>query len=254
MKVSRKSISRRIQEHALGDFTDYPSNVCAHFWKTVGALCVSVLLIFLYPIFASIALIGKYKERRRQRKEDCCKKLGKSLTCEDMAKILIKHGFNTPSKATRFMDEWGSFSDDTSLRIITRSYLYGRNNGVAEVALAIEALMAEKSKKVSYNLKQIFATYLPYLYWLFLSPIVAFSLAGVMRCATMHVGGIADSYVFLGLFTVVALSFIAFIPLITYSSVLSFAREYGKKLEDGIFIAYLKTIKTRICPLIEWVD
>jgi hypothetical protein len=250
MKLSKKILSRRIQECAFDDYTPYATNLCAHFWKTLGALGVLLVVGICLPIIWPLGKMAEYLARRKTRKIAQLRKIAEGMTADDIIQMFLKRGYISMRSIRDFFRYDVYNSDEKWARIVQHWDWYNKMNELEE---AFDKITADTSFSTS-TIRQTFATYLSYLYWLVASVVMMY---GVVLAMCIGGSGITIFevyfwFILLGLIMCGAILWIAITGYMTY--IRPYSRYYGQKLEDDVPISYLKAVKDRICPLIEWVD
>jgi len=275
MKLSRRSFSRRIQEWTLGKHTDYASNLCNHFWLTM--FCISCWTIFLpiTLIIIGISAIVDWNGRRKQRRKENLLKQGAKLTVEQAFQLMLDLGWAhyTGNDIHYEQSELACARRDSKRK--KEVLLVGwRNaqpsNAVAydQIANYVEKLVSEyrrglSVKKVAASVRTTMASYVPTTFWTLMlgAAVLAGALVGGYVYADQ--GGGWSGWL-LGILALIGVFVIGLLPALFLwvggdggnadGPVGKLAYKYGKPLEDDIFISYLKAVKKKMCPIIEWVD
>jgi len=273
MKLSRKTPSRKIQEKILGEHLEYASNLCSQFWMTVFAIsCVTVFLPITLVVFGIGALVegvSSYRDNRRRRLQD----LGRKLTVEQAFGLALSLGIVHYTKdGIKFSGyEFDDLSSSSNKKKELLLYGWQRENwqnydsetpAGGRLILAyikkIESRTAVTTsiKKVAAGARTIVMSHVPIIYW-------TTTLAGFVFIIVMAIGagwsvGDASTAAFfgfiLGAFWLVPLVFMYCGGEHSNGWINGLVEKYGEPLKDDIFISYLKAVKHKMCPLIEWTD
>ncbi|KKL65410.1 hypothetical protein LCGC14_2155220, partial [marine sediment metagenome] len=117
-------------------------------------------------------------------------------------------------------------------------------------------------KKIAVGIRTMMASYTPTLYWSLatgVSFLISLMLSGYCWA---DVGGGVDgwlsavvAFIFVNLSIFVIIGLLYFGPLDGDGGLIKgFVNKHGVDLEDDVFISYLKAVKEKMCPLIEWTD
>lgn len=266
MKLSNRSASRRLQKWVFSESTP-PTNLCAHVRTTLFAVCLLPMILISYVIFVPIFLVGSVVEVIKDKMEArrlTLRKIGESFTVEQAYRLARRAGI---IRNKNF--EYGDFEWHTLIRysnnrkiIILRGWAekHTRNSanlkGPSAAELMDEYIETLRSKKVDtgslfIKIREVVCSYLPTVY-------KSIAIAGGLFIALMYFGYLIsiDTDAQVASFSTGVLLGFVWISLTVWlwRGVKNISEKYGKQLKDDIFILYLKAIKNRMCPLIEWVD
>lgn len=276
MKLSENSISVKIQKLAWGEHIDLCTNLCSHFWTTIFA---AVFIFFGWPFIAAKKIIDKCceaLEKRKAKQIDALIEKGKNLTIDQVVDLMTRENltfrffsgsYTVDMYALFDLYRYGSQMNNNKYLILgwRRKTLGG--SGVYDSFLhssimqpvfdAVDKLKkphkpASKSTSTLVKIRTIFFSYVPVVYWT-LAVCLSLGFAIIIGIAAGNDGGL-----FLGIIMTILPSIVIFVIFLfvyfgtDYDGINSLVYRYGKTIEDDIFFLYLKAVKEKMCPLIEW--
>lgn len=237
MKLSRGCLSRRMQECVFGSHHYFSNNLCNHFWKTI-------FTIVLAPVLLPINWVDEWIGRRMQRREFQRRQWrleGRTMTTEQIYKI-----WERSSRGKNFYLAMGYQDMNPNWPKLIDDHWY--------------KLREQEKKSLKTKLRMSATTALAYLdipIFVFICsvwvPIMAFFMS-------IFAGKPSFTGTFLDCSMVTIVSFamgvsVSFTLLIFVAKPISEMIYSGNtRLKDDVFVSYLKSVKKRMCPLIEWVD
>jgi len=238
MKISRNSWHYKL-ESAIWNST--ASNLCQYFWRVVLATILSPLILIGKGFVCFLDLMTDWSDDRARRKATRLsdKEVFTILLDKygNVSEVLYKFSFyyNLPNVIKRWVQ---LHDDDSRERINKQIELYKSESNLAP-------------KK--HTIKKAIATYNFYIVAIYLLLTFGgiFTFFNHLPSGNM---GMFESLAGCVLFTLMSGMFFVAPILFSGEARQKFVNRYKQPIEDDLTGSYLKAVKGKMCPLIEWTD
>jgi len=274
VNLSKNSISMKIQRIVFGPTTDRPNNLCSHFWITLFCF-VSLPLSWPYSLFKKmLGMIRDKLDDARYERGRMYRARGRALSQAEVLTLLRKTGliryyyglYRFNNESIQHLFDWGgntpekimlaSWRGDITYNLGEEPYepnwdsvLQFVHDHVKELNDEIKRQTESKEKLTATGIRRIFFSYLPAI-WVGLTLGCALYVTSFFLAAT---GSLLFVFVFHGFAGIMGSLY--YYPWDgSRGSLSDLAYRYGKRPEDDIVVLYLKAVKGKMCPLINWVD
>jgi len=227
------------------------------------------ITVCVLGICGSVEAFGRYREKRRERLHE----QGRKLTVEQAYALAARLGLVYYSKGKIHFRERAFYDISYRSNKKKEALLYGwkqenwanydspKPDGARKISSYITKLEARTGakvsiKKVACSIRTRVVSYVPATYW-------ALVIGGATFIWAMSIGfgwgegeiggGIGFGFILM-LMWLVAGIFLYCGGEESNGWISTVVDRYGEPLDDDIFISYLKAVKKKMCPLIEWTD